>query len=62
MEEAARKSGVGQATISRLEQSEGIPTSRMATLLALKRAFEEMGVEFVGEPYASPGLVLHKRK
>ena len=51
-------SGVGTATIQRMEVMEGVPTGNVKTLLALKRALEDAGVEFVGSPEKSPGVRL----
>ena len=43
----ARAAGVSQATINNLER--GAATPRPATLNALKQAFEDHGIEFLGE-------------
>ena len=54
----AKMSGVGTATIQRMEVMDGVPTGNVKTLLALKRALEDAGVEFVGSPEKSPGVCL----
>jgi transcriptional regulator with XRE-family HTH domain len=45
-------------TIQRLEQSEGIPSTKIQTLVAIKSLFEEAGVEFIGTPDHGPGVRL----
>lgn len=52
------KSGVGTATIQRMEVMEGIPSGNVKTLMLLKKAFEDAGVEFIGSPEDSPGVRL----
>ena len=52
----AIKSGIGVATIRRLELMEGVPSGNVKTLLAIKNALEEAGVEFVGTPNDGAGV------
>jgi hypothetical protein len=52
----AIKSGIGVATIRRLELMEGVPSGNVKTLLAIKTALEEAGVEFVGTPNEGAGV------
>lgn len=54
--ELAEKSGVGFSSLLRLESFEGIPSSNVKTLEALKKAFEEAGVEFTGAPDSQAGV------
>ena len=54
----AKKSGVGSATIKRMESMSGVPSGHVKTLLALKAALEAAGVEFLGAPDNSPGVCL----
>ncbi|SNC62262.1 helix-turn-helix domain-containing protein [Polynucleobacter victoriensis] len=56
--ELAEKSGVGFSSLLRLESFEGVPSSNVKTLEALKKAFEEAGVEFIGTPDDRPGVRL----
>ncbi len=58
--EAADRSGLSLPTVQRFEQVDGIPPSRSQTLLDLKRAFEEAGIEFIGTP-EQPGVVLKRQ-
>jgi transcriptional regulator with XRE-family HTH domain len=54
--ELAEKSGVGFSSLLRLESFQGIPSSNVKTLEALKKAFEEAGVEFTGTPDSQAGV------
>jgi hypothetical protein len=58
----AERSGTNRFTIQRLEQAEGVPPSRSQTLIDLKRAFEEAGVEFIGTPDHGPGVRLKPKE
>jgi transcriptional regulator with XRE-family HTH domain len=54
----AHESGVGVATIRRLELVDGIPSSNARTIDALQKALEAAGVEFIGTPDDCPGVRL----
>lgn len=54
----AHESGVGVATIRRLELVDGIPSSNVRTIDALQKALEAAGVEFIGTPDDCPGVRL----
>jgi transcriptional regulator with XRE-family HTH domain len=56
--ELAVKSGVGVATVRRMELAEGIPSSNAQNLELVKRALELLGVEFIGTPEDRPGVRL----
>ena len=59
----AARSGVSVPTIRRLEKADGVHASAYErTLLDLKRAFEEAGVEFIGTPDDSPGVRLKSKR
>jgi hypothetical protein len=49
-------SGVGTATIKRLEVMSGVPTGHVRTLMAIKAAFETAGIEFLGKPEDGAGV------
>ena len=49
-------SGVGTATLQRMEVMEGVPSGQVRTLLAIKETLESAGVEFVGSPNDNPGV------
>ncbi len=56
IKDVASASGVSVPTVHRFEQVDGVPPSRSQSLLDLKRAFEEAGVEFIGTPEDGPGV------
>ena len=60
--ELAEISGVGVATIRRLELVDGVPSSNARTLDALQKALEASGIEFVGTPDDAPGVRLRHLK
>lgn len=58
-EDLANKAGVSLSTIRRTEASEGVPEGQnMKTLIAIKKALEAAGVEFIGSPDDRPGVRL----
>ena len=62
MKQLAEASGVSAATIQRIERQSGVPNTQGRTLLDLKRAFEDAGVEFIGTPEDDPGVRLKSAK
>ena len=54
----SQASGVGTATLQRMEVMDGVPSGQVRTLLAIKEALEAAGVEFVGTPTENPGVRL----
>jgi len=54
----ARQSGIGTATIKRMEVMDGVPSGQVRTIEALRSALEAAGVEFVGSPSDRPGVRL----
>lgn len=54
-------SSVSLPTIKRLESKPGIMTAHMTTLLALRKALESAGVEFIDENGGGAGVRLRKR-
>jgi transcriptional regulator with XRE-family HTH domain len=57
----ADESGVGVATIRRLELADGVPSSNARTLEVLRKTLEAAGIEFVGTPDDGPGVRLRRR-
>jgi len=58
-EDLAKRAGISLSTIRRVESSVGVPeTQNMKTLVSIKRALEEGGVEFIGTPDDRPGVRL----
>lgn len=54
----AERSGVGVATIRRMELAEAVPSSNAQTLDAVRVTIESAGVEFIGSPEDRPGVRL----
>jgi DNA-binding Xre family transcriptional regulator len=52
------RSGVGTATIKRMEVMDGVPAGQVRTLMAIKEALEAAGVEFTGSAEDQPGVRL----
>jgi transcriptional regulator with XRE-family HTH domain len=48
-EDLAQASGIGLATIARLEQGEGLVRSTVTTVVKIQRALEAAGVMFIAE-------------
>ncbi len=60
--ELAEKSGLGVATIRRMELAEGVPSSNAQTLDLVRKVMESVGVEFIGSPEDGPGVRLMATK
>ena len=58
----AKESGIGVATIRRLELAEGVPSSNVNTLLAIKSTLEDAGIEFLGTPQEGAGVRFKNRQ
>lgn len=52
----AANSGVGISTIKRLEVMPGVPAINVTTMVAIQKALEAAGIEFVGSPDDRPGV------
>jgi transcriptional regulator with XRE-family HTH domain len=55
----ALASGVGVATIRRIELAEGLPSSNVKTVDQIRKTFEGAGIVFLGNHYDSPGVRLN---
>jgi len=55
-------SSVSLPTIKRLESKPGTMVAHMSTVVALRRALEAAGVEFIDENGGGPGVRLRKRQ
>lgn len=60
--ELSEKSGIGVATIKRLEAGRGVPAVHTRTLEDIQKALNAMGVEFIGTPEDRPGVCLNTAK
>lgn len=61
VQELAKQTGIGTATIARYEEQDGIPPSRKNNLEKVRIAFEMAGIEFIGTPENAPGIRIHSR-
>lgn len=52
----AEKSGVGFSTVMKMESDSGVPNSNFKTFEALRKAFEDAGIEFIGSPDSQAGV------
>jgi transcriptional regulator with XRE-family HTH domain len=50
VDELTRRSGVGYATVHRIEHTDGVPAVRAASMVAIQRVLEQEGIIFL-----SPG-------
>ena len=57
-QELSEASGIGTATIKRMEVMDGVPSGNVRTLSAIQVALEKAGVEFIGSPEDAPGVRL----
>lgn len=57
-QELANRSGLGVATVRRMELAESVPSSNAQNLALIKSCLEERGIEFVGSPEDRPGVRL----
>jgi len=55
-------SSVSLPTIKRLESKPGVMAAHLSTVVALKKALEAAGVEFIDENGGGPGVRLRKRQ
>ena len=58
----AAASGIGIATIKRMEVMDGVPAGNVRTLVALQSALEAEGIEFIENTSGSIGVMLHEKK
>lgn len=54
----ADASGVGVATIRRMEVLDGVPSGQIRSLSAIQSALEAAGIEFIGSAEDHPGVRL----
>lgn len=55
-DDLSKRSGVGISALMRFESSEGVPAGKIQTLQLVQSAFEEAGIEFIGEPNQGAGV------
>ena len=62
MDDLAREAALGRNTILRAEVADGQTSLTAANDLAIRRALEAAGVEFIDEDGGGPGVRLRKRQ
>lgn len=58
--ELSEEAGVGWSTVQRFESSDEVPGSKAGTLEKIRTTLESHGIEFLGDPVASPGVQLKR--
>jgi predicted transcriptional regulator len=59
--ELAVHADVGVATVKRIESRSGVVGGTMDTIVKIKSALEEAGIEFIGTPDEGPGVRLWRK-
>lgn len=59
--ELAKLAQVNWKTVQRFESADGLPRTRSGTLQRVIAALAAEGIEFLGDPLASPGVCLKPR-
>ncbi len=52
----AAKAEIGFSTLIRLESADGVPAGIIKTIDTIKKALEEVGIEFTGSPDSQAGV------
>lgn len=60
--ELAAATGVGVATIKRIEAGSGVPSAHARTLDQIRRVLVSYGIDFIGSAEDAPGVRLHAKK
>ena len=60
VKDLAEASRISATTIKRMEESDGVPKSIADNLLAIQRALEAAGAEFIPENGGGPGVRMRK--
>lgn len=55
-EDLSKQAGVGISALMRLESAENIPSGNIKTFDAVQKAFEKVGIEFIGTPENGAGV------
>ena len=56
----AKASGVGLATVARIEQGQGVVQGNFSTIVKIQQALERAGITFIDEAVGGMGVRLHK--
>lgn len=58
----SQSSSVSVRTIKRMETEDGVPSSNVPNIAAVKAALEAAGIEFIGTPDDGPGIRIRTPK
>lgn len=56
----ADKCGITTRTVQRLEACDSLGEQRASTYAKVRALLEAHGIEFIGDPEKSPGVILHR--
>ena len=56
----AKASGVGLATVARIEQGEGVVQGNFSTIVKIQQTLEREGISFISDPPGTIGVRLTK--
>jgi transcriptional regulator with XRE-family HTH domain len=56
----AKASGVGLATVARIEQGKGVVQGNFSTIVKLQQTLERAGITFIDDPNGGVGVGLFK--
>jgi transcriptional regulator with XRE-family HTH domain len=56
----ARRSGIGLATLQRIEQNEGVVKGNFSTILKIQKTLERAGIHFTENDAGHMGVELHQ--
>ena len=59
-EDLAKASGVGLATVARIEQGKGVVQGNFSTIVKIQQALERAGISFIDDPAVGIGVRLHR--
>jgi transcriptional regulator with XRE-family HTH domain len=60
-DQLARRSGIGLATLRRIEQAQGLVKGNFSTIMKIQKALEQAGVHFTEDNAGEIGVRLKKR-
>jgi transcriptional regulator with XRE-family HTH domain len=56
----AKASGIGLATIARIEQGKGVVQGNFSTIVKIQQTLERAGISFIDDPAGGIGVRLYK--
>jgi hypothetical protein len=59
--ELATAARLSVSTVKRIEVLDGLPSTSVQNLMAIKNALESAGIEFIGTPDDGPGIRVYRK-